>query len=213
MTLRDLFGAVSDPRPEDPVAEILVVCHANIARSPLAMALLEAEAHRRLGPTADVWVRSAGVHALEGQPAAAESVRQADLRGLDLSRHRGAALTRRDVEGVDLVLTMTERQRSAAVRLCQAAHQRVFTLPEFARLCESVDPDELADADAAVRERVRRAVTAAHRQRPRVPRPDEPEDVADPFGGPRRGYERMAAELESHVARIAPLLFGGPRGV
>ena len=54
------------------VAEVLVVCTGNIARSPFAAALLEHEARRRSGPDAAIVVRSAGVNGLEGYPAVAE---------------------------------------------------------------------------------------------------------------------------------------------
>lgn len=48
----------------------------------------------------------------------------------------------------------------------------------------------------------------AHGARAYVARPAEPEDVADPYGGPRAGYVDTADELEALVAAIAPQLFG-----
>lgn len=201
-----------DPRPRDPVAQVLVVCHANIARSPLVTALLEDQARRRLGPAPDVWIRSAGVRAMEGQPAAAASRLQAVARGLDLEAHRSVPLARVDLIDADLVVTMSERQRGHAVRMHPGARHRTFTLFELARLCERLQP---MDDGMAPRARVRSVAWAASQSRPFVPGPPDPEDVADPFGGPEEGYERMAQQVEEAVGRIAQALFGPastPRG-
>lgn len=194
------------PRPDDLVAQVVVVCHANIARSPLAMVMLESQARARRGADADVWVRSAGVYARDGWPAAEDSRSQARERGLDLDAHRSARLGRVDVAASDVVLTMTESQRDDAVRLHPPATGWTFTLPELARLAGHVDADDLGGL--ATRERVREAVRRAAAARSRVPRPAGPEDVEDPYGGPGEGYVRMAAIVADHLAPVAMLLFG-----
>lgn len=202
----DAAGPVAtDPRPGDPVAQVVVVCHANLCRSPLGMVMVERQARERLGAAPDVWVRSAGVHARPGLAATEESRRQASLRGLDLSHHRAAALARDDVADADLVLTMSEQQRAGAVRLHPPAVAWTFTLPELARLSTCLDP---VDPDRDVRARIRRVARLAASARGRVPRPAEPEDVADPYGGPAEGYARMAELVESQVAVVADVLFG-----
>ena len=193
------------PRPDDHVAEIMVVCTANICRSPLAEALLEEEARRRLGKDPPVWVRSSGVHALEGHRAAGGTLTEASQRGLDLSAHRGSLTTRDDVMRCDLVLTMTESHRAAVNARAPGASSHVFTLREFARLSSALKP---LDDDLGPRERVRFLVRLAHGARAYVARPNEPEDVSDPYGGPDEGYRRMATEVESLVHEIAPQLFG-----
>ena len=195
----------SDPRPDDPVAQVVVVCHANVARSPLAMVLLEREARDRLGPRPDVWVRSAGVRAMDGHPAAEGSQRAATDLGLDLSAHRSALLSRADVEDTDLVVTMSERQRGHVVRMHPGALHRTFTLPELARLGAAVDPPDPALPHRA---RLRDAVRRASHARPHVARPEAPEDVADPFGGPEAGFAAMADRVGALVAQVAEALFG-----
>lgn len=199
------MSGTSDLPPGDPVAQVVVVCHANIARSPLAMVLLDAEARRRQGPDADVWVRSAGVRAVGGHPAADGSQRQAATRGLDLAPHRSVLLTRADLVEADLVLTMGEGQRGHAVRLHPPARQHTFTLVEFARLVRHVEP---VGSDLPLRARIRTIVRRAAAARPYAERPEDPEDVADPFGGPDGGYETMATRVEGLVAVVAEALFG-----
>jgi protein-tyrosine phosphatase len=190
----------------EDVAEILVVCMGNICRSPLAQVMLEAEATRRLGLNEAVWVRSAGVRGLGGQPATAEIREEASLRGLDLSRHRGAGLAAADLLDPDLVLTMTESQRDATIRLAPVASERVFTLKEFARLVPHIEPPD----GLAARDRVLEVARRAHLARARVPgSSDGREDVVDPYGASRQVYADVAEEIEGLVGRIAPALFGG----
>lgn len=198
--------APAAPRPDDPVAQVVVVCHANLARSPLVMVLLEREVADRCGARPEVWVRSAGVMARDGLPAAEDSRDQARRRGLDLAAHRSARLDRGDVADADLVVTMTESQRDAAARLAPGATAWTFTLPELARLTPHVDPSGLDELPP--RDRLREAVRRAAAARARVARPDRPEDVADPYGGPAAGYDAMARIVEGLVADVAGVLLG-----
>jgi protein-tyrosine-phosphatase len=52
-------------------------------------------------------VRSAGVAAFDGSPAAGAAVRTAAAAGLDLSEHRSRLLTEREASEADLILTMS----------------------------------------------------------------------------------------------------------
>lgn len=194
-----------DPRPGDPVVEILVICTANICRSPLAAAMLASEAERRAGPDAPVRVPSSGLHGLAGEAAAPHSADEARRRGLDLAGHVAQVTDPAGVERADLVLTMTERHRARVARLVPAATRTTFTVREFARLVAALQPVE---GDLGLRDRVRFVTRLAHAARAYVARPAGPEDVADPYGGPREGYTRTGDELEELIADLAPQLFG-----
>lgn len=196
---------VVDPRPGDPVAEIVVVCTANICRSPLAEAMLERAATERLGPDAPVHLSSSGIHGLAGEPAAPLSAEEAVERGLDLSRHVARVTDEAGIERADLVLAMTERHRGRIVRLLPGAARSTFTIREFARLTAALKPIE---GDLPVRDRVRFVTRLAHGARAYVARPSGAEDVADPYGGPREGYIETADQLAELVDTIAPQLFG-----
>jgi protein-tyrosine phosphatase len=114
--------------------DVLVLCRANVARSPLADVLLQAAL-----PGVDV--SSAGVRARDGYAAAEESQRLAAERGLDLSGHRSRAVTQELIGRADLVLTMSEAHRDLATPLAPRAAAKVFTLREFVRLTEHLGPD------------------------------------------------------------------------
>lgn len=204
-------GQGTDPRPGDPVAHVLVVCRANVARSPLARALLEAEVHRRFGSDEQVWVRSAGTDAWAGMPAAEHTRREAERRSLDLMAHRAASLSPEDVALADVVVTMSEQQRAHVVGMCPVARDRVFTLLELARLC-AVTTTGSGRSKEPVRARLRSVVARAARTRQHLPPPREAEDVADPYGGPRAGFAHMAALIEAAVSVVADCLLGSAEG-
>ena len=83
---------------------LLFVCTGNTCRSPLAEAIARKVAvERGLG---DVEVASAGTSAWDGAPASDGALLIGMERRLDLSNHRAQSLTRRLVEGSDLILAM-----------------------------------------------------------------------------------------------------------
>jgi protein-tyrosine phosphatase len=119
-------------------ARVLVVCTANICRSPTAAGLLA----DRLGPTVEVVSR--GVEAMPGAPMCARSadwlsagppegggVRPDPLTGRP---HASAPLTLADVRAATVILTASPRHRSAVVALRPSAQVRTFTLAQAARI-------------------------------------------------------------------------------
>ncbi len=83
---------------------LLFVCTGNTCRSPLAEAIARKVAVER--GLADVEVASAGTSAWDGAPASDGALLVGMERRLDLSAHRAQSLTRRLVEGSDLILAM-----------------------------------------------------------------------------------------------------------
>lgn len=100
---------------------LLVMCTANVCRSPMAAALFA-----RALPGVRVW--SAGVEAMPGlppDPLAADCMR---ALGLEIGEHRSQALAQWMLEAASLVLTMSERQRRAIVQRYPTATGRVYRL-------------------------------------------------------------------------------------
>ena len=99
---RRVLGAL---RHRHHLTSLLVVCHGNICRSPLAAALL-----RRALSRQEVAVASAGFSD-PGRPAPAEAVAAASRYGVDLSAHRSQLLTPDRARGADLIVVMDPAQR------------------------------------------------------------------------------------------------------
>ncbi|KWI26353.1 hypothetical protein WT71_19930 [Burkholderia stagnalis] len=115
------------------MGSILVVCHANLCRSPLAEAIL-----RRALPR--VRVSSAGINARIGVPAAQLACEAARAHGLDLSAHRANALTLDTCAQADLILVMETVQRRHIEARYQFARGRVFSIA-----APGAGPPDIAD--------------------------------------------------------------------
>ncbi|MCR4424718.1 MAG: low molecular weight protein arginine phosphatase [Firmicutes bacterium] len=86
---------------------VLMVCAGNTCRSPMAEVLLRRLVDERLPETAkDVTVASAGLSGCDGCPANPNAVSAVAELGLDLSGHVARRLTKKMIDGADLILTM-----------------------------------------------------------------------------------------------------------
>jgi len=110
---------------------VAFVCTGNVCRSPMAAALFYDRLVRAKKESA-VRVRSAGVWALEGQPASAYANQVMAERGLDISLHRGRNLTQTDVDEADLILVMTLRHKECIVRDFERSDGKVQLLSALA---------------------------------------------------------------------------------
>lgn len=190
----------------EPV-DVLVVCTANIARSPLAERLLQAHADHRLGPGAVV-VHSAGVHARTGDLPADGSVQVADQWGLDLRDHRSRPVTPELAARADLVLTMSRRHRDKVTRLAPGLLERTYTLRELVRLL----PDLPGGGEPGlVREHLEAVLHRAHETRPLQADGRRDDDVVDPWGGPYEGYVDLGNTLVDLTEPLVDVLFGPAR--
>ena len=205
---------------------LLVVCTANVCRSPLAARTLErALDGSGLGPIA---VSSAGTRALEGEamcPVSAEDLDAGDAGFA--AEHRARQLTGDLVRGADLVLTMEREQRSAAVQAAPGSQSKVFTLREAEALLgvlaqrdgePPVDLMALARAMHSVRG-LAPLVPAEPVKRRWWSRPVEPEDpmtIVDGHGRSREEHTAAADQVRSTADRVAAaitaLTAGTPRG-
>lgn len=108
---------------------ILVVCTANICRSPVGEALLRAKL-RTLG-LAEWVVSSAGTWAITGNSAAPFSVALLAKRGLDISSHRSRPVNRAVLDRSDLVLCMEITHQQQIQQAFPSFAGKVFTIRQM----------------------------------------------------------------------------------
>ncbi len=177
---------------------LLVVCSANQARSPAAVAVFRQALDRDLRSARhQPWrIQSAGTDAEPGRPIWPQMAAAMTGRGLDVSPHRARLVTVDMLEASDLVLTMTEDQRQRVNRALPEMTARTFTLKEADRLLSSAQWDPAWDGTHEIVERM-------HRLRPVVPTPSEAEDIRDPVPGSASLSRRVLAEIERLVERVS----------
>lgn len=128
---------------------ILLVCSANICRSPLAELLLR----RGLGDSPGVRIESAGVHARTGSAMcalAAEQLAAGGRRPDGAASHRSRPLTRGLLDEATLILAMARDVRSEIVGMAPQVRDRVYTMREAAYLGEGFTPESSARRVGAV---------------------------------------------------------------
>jgi protein-tyrosine phosphatase len=160
---------------------------------------------QRLGPT--VSISSAGTHALVGHPISEPMARLLRRSGIEERAFRARRLTEKLVKEADLVLALTRAQRSLVVDLWPPAVRRTFTLREFARLLQLVDPSALPDGTPGERLRIAMPLIVATRGLGRTS--IEEEDVIDPYHLSDDVYAASFAEIGAAVRTVAEVLVTG----
>ena len=177
---------------------VLVVCRANHCRSPIAQQLLAHEAAGLFG-TDDWRIDSAGTDIPGPWPLHEYAEAVLGERLPSVAPHRSVQLTAPRIADTDLVLTASRAHRSAVVTTSPAAVGRTFTLQQFARLCDAVQPFSAADPVEAGRELVSRAKLARSSLQPV---PGELDDLADPMGHGLSEFRQCADRVQVSIDSI-----------
>jgi protein-tyrosine phosphatase len=175
---------------------IVVLCTANVCRSPMAAGLL---AHRlsELGVTARVW--SAGMLP-GGDPPLREVVSVMAGYAIDITAHRSRVADRADLARADLVLAMAREHLRYAVVTEPGAWPRAFTLRELIRRGERIGARRPGEPLSGWLSRAHEG-----RERAALLGDSAEDDVPDPAGKPLREVVDVARLLDRSVARLAEL--------
>src|SRR5882672_11970925 len=116
---------------------VLFVCTGNVCRSPMAEGLFK-HATRGRG---NYRVLSAGVGAVDGQPASDHAVRALREIGIDISTHRSRHLTGDLISQADYIFGMTHSHVDAIMLLYPQAAEKTFLLREFDETLDAYEND------------------------------------------------------------------------
>jgi len=128
--------------PMPAVGHVLVVCTANICRSPMAAALLRHALAAQPEPLRSLPVISAGVSARSGERMTEHSITALKKAGIDATRHSSQLLTQEMLDRAVLALCMTESHRNM---IEATAHPQPKNLHLFRDFMAPGERHEIAD--------------------------------------------------------------------
>ena len=123
----------------EPAGTIVVVCTANICRSPMAGKLLQHALAAEPPPLCDLRILSAGLAAARGEPATDHSVSALKKVGLDLSAHASRRLTQDLLDEALAVFCMTDTHRAMIELNFDRVPRHLYLFRQF--LPMPVDPE------------------------------------------------------------------------
>jgi protein-tyrosine phosphatase len=113
---------------------IVIVCSANITRSPFFAGYLKKLIQDRLiTEFNDLEIISAGTEAVEGTPANPVIKNLATLYNFSLLRHRSQCFNKRIARKANLVLTMENKQKNDLLDSYPKLNGHIFTVRDFGK--------------------------------------------------------------------------------
>jgi protein-tyrosine phosphatase len=197
---------------------VLVVCTANVCRSPLAEGIIQAAfANAAQEHRVDehlVVVRSAGTDAEPGDPMCPLSA--ARIHAVP-QQHRSRLVTADLLAGADLVVTAERYHRGACARTWPACRPYLFTLRQAAALAgpiaDRLAAGELPEGAPALPdgqdERLRWLASEMDAARGSLAgMPDGFDDIADSHGAPDPDHEPTMRQVEDAAGTLARAMLG-----
>jgi protein-tyrosine phosphatase len=183
---------------------VLLVCTANICRSPAVARLLAG----RLGPSIEF--ESRGTRSVPGARMCEVSANWVLMNGGDAAAgHVSRQLELADVKASTLILTASQRHRAKVIELRPSAQVRTFTLAQAARIAQWRGPalQSGMPPDAQLPDRLLWLAEELDAYRGSAPRPvpESADDLPDPHQAARHA-DVFAALLATVDAICTPLL-------
>jgi protein-tyrosine phosphatase len=173
---------------------VLFICTGNIARSPMARALMQRSLDQA-GVAASV--ESSGT--MEWQrPAEPEAIEAMASMGLDISAHISRPLAAEQIARVDIVIGLAREHVRDAALLCPECIPRMFTLKEIVRRSGEVGGPGRGESLESWLGRL-----TADRTLDSLLGDSTVDDIVDPIGRPVSEYRTTAAEISGLVGPLA----------
>jgi protein-tyrosine phosphatase len=191
-------------------ARVLLVCTANICRSPVAARLLAG----RLGPSIEFVSR--GTRAVPGAGMCDVAANWVLMnRGDVVADHLSRQLELADIKASTLILTASQRHRSKVIEMRPSAQVRTFTLAQAARIVQwrassapGLPVSQRRPIGADVPHRLLWLAEELDAHRGAAPRPvvESADDLPDPHHAGARHTDVFTALLAAVDGFCAPLL-------
>ncbi len=180
-----------------PTADIMVVCTANICRSPMGEAFLRAALAAQ---GSSLSVTSAGFLE-DGRRVDPLSVQGVRNFGVDISGHRSARMTLHQLEAAKVILCMTTEHRRRVAGFRTTFYAKTFTLHEFVERSLRLDVATRAQGFDRWLPMLRGERTGRE-----LLLDDDRISVADPYGEGAAAHEATARLLSDLCRQIAEIV-------
>lgn len=190
MSTESMSTESMEPVLTDTVSNVLVVCTANICRSPL----MELSLRDGLDPTR-YSVDSAGVRGFDAAPVDSMVKMEMARHGLDPNGFASKRVNVKLIDHADLILTATREHRAEILSLQPTALRRTFTLIEFAVLAAARYDELPTTLPTLVADVVKRRSSAPSGL-----------DVPDPYRGSPEVHREVADLIVGHTATVKAIL-------
>ena len=120
---------------------LLILCTANICRSPMAAGLLQHALAAQPEPLRSLKVVSAGVAARPGEPVSENSVIALRKVGIDISKHTSQCVTQELLDSALAVICMTESHRAMIQLQAQPPPKHLHLFRDFMEDGDKEIPD------------------------------------------------------------------------
>lgn len=181
--------------PVPDTFRILVVCTANICRSPMAEHLLRADLAQQTNTEVEYDMTSAGIRGWDAAEMDADAAAELRKLGGDPTNFRSKQLTAHDIETAGLILTAAREHRTFVLEQVPRALRRTYTILEFAHLLEHLESKPHPAGDP------REIVIAAFAHRGDVT--FDHYDIEDPYRASAAKHHEIAAVIAKASKTIA----------
>jgi protein-tyrosine-phosphatase len=133
---------------ETPIRNILIVCTANVFRSPVAAGMTKQFLRDK-----QIKVESAGILEFRGAPLPQDIMELAERYGIDLSTHIPRQVNASQVRDADLILVFDKKQVAELTKRFPQAKNRIYTIKDYAGYSDAKDMEDLWNKPVQVFER------------------------------------------------------------
>ena len=122
--------------------------------------------------------------------------------GIDMTGHRSRVIDAADVDGADLILTMTRAHERAVQARSSSAPSQIFVLGELARLLDAAESVAGIEGMGFAR-MLRAADSGRHSVADRASSMASDDEIDDPYGGSTERYRLTRDRLAAASVTIA----------